>query len=120
MTTSKTYRAHIAFARAAVILWQAYIAVLAFRSGSSLERLLSALGAEVATSTKIYLATYQWWVVIPVACAVLAVIAVRRLEKQPTVSLLLLATEVFAALALNIFWREAWFGPLFSLINQVG
>jgi len=35
-------------------------------------------------------------------------------------SVYVLAVGVIVALVLNIWWREALFGPLFSLIEQVG
>ena len=39
---------------------------------------------------------------------------------RPRFAIPVLAGEVIAALVMNIWWREAWFGPLFSLMRQVG
>lgn len=114
------YRWHVAISHAAMILWQAYIAVVAFRSGDHLATVLGGLGAEVGPGVAMFLATHRWWLIVPLVFAILAVAAMRRLDERPMFSVGVLTAEVVAALALNIWWREAWFGPLFSLMKQVG
>jgi hypothetical protein len=114
------YRLHIALAHAAVILWQMYSAITAFRTGDRLAHLLTGLGAENGPGVSFFLATYRWWLVVPILFAVLAGAALKRLETKPMFSLAVFGASLIVALALNILWREAWFGPMFNLIRQVG
>ncbi len=116
----RTCRRHVAVAHAAIILWQAYIAVVAFRSGDDLAKLLAGLGAEVGPGVALFLMTHRWWIVVPAAFTVVAIIAVRQLDRRPMFSVAVLVSEVVIALAMNIYWREAWFTPIFSLIKQIG
>jgi hypothetical protein len=120
MLTTTAYRWHIAVAHAALILWQGYIAFVAFRTGDVLGKLIAGLGAETGGAVSFFLASHRWWIVVPLAFVVLAAIAIQRLETRPMFSLSVLIAEAVTALALNIYWREAWFGPMLSLINQVG
>jgi len=46
--------------------------------------------------------------------------SIRRIETQPRFAVTVLAAEIIVALILNIWWREAWFGPILNLIHQVG
>ena len=46
--------------------------------------------------------------------------AVKRIETKPMFSVSVLGAEVIVAIAMNVWWREAWFGPVLTLIRQVG
>lgn len=120
MIDERAYRLHVAVSHLAVILWQLYSAITAFRSGDTLAHLLQGLGATIGPGTAFFLLTHRWWVIVPVIFSVLAVIAVRKLERIPMFSATVLAAGVIAALALNIWWREAWFQPMFGLMKQIG
>jgi hypothetical protein len=120
MVTTTAYRWHAALSHAAIILWQAYIALFAFRSGDYLKTVLTGLGSEVGAGIALFMATHRWWLIVPGVFVVLAYVAIRRLEDRPTFSIALLAVEIVVALAMNIYWREALFMPIFSLIKQVG
>ena len=109
-----------AIAHSGVILWQVYSAFNAWRSGAVLEHLLHGLGASYGPGVALFLATCRWWIIVPIVFAVLSVISIRRIETQPKFAVTVLAAEIIVALILNIWWREAWFGPILSLIRQVG
>lgn len=120
MSIHRAYRWHVITAHAAMILWQIYVALFAFRSGDQLANLLQGLGADVGGGVTLFLATHRWWLLVPLIFAILAFLAIRQLESRPEFSLVVLIAEVVAALGMSIYWREAWFGPMFSLIRQVG
>ena len=120
MIDSTSYRWHVATAHSAVILWQVYLAITAFRSGDMLSNFLHGMGAQTGAGISLFLLTHHWWLIVPIIFAVLAGMALRRIESNPRFSVIVLGAEVIVALALNIWWREACFGPIFSLINKVG
>jgi hypothetical protein len=117
---AKVIRWQSAIAHTGVILWQVYSAVTAWRSGMVLEKVLSGMGATVGPGVTLFLLTCRWWLVVPIASTVLSIIAIRAIETRPRFAIAVLAGEVIAALVMNIWWRESWFGPLFSLMRQVG
>ncbi len=109
-----------AIAYSGVILWQVYLAATAWRSGAVLEQLLHGIGASTGPGVTLFLATCRWWIVVPIVFAALAIVSVRLVETNPKFAVSVLAAEVIVALVLNIWWREAWFGPILNLIRQVG
>lgn len=113
-------RLHAAISHLAVILWQLYIALVAWRSGAVLGRLLHGIGAQSGPGVELFLATCRWWTVVPIVFAAIGAAAVKRIETKPMFSVGVLVAEVVAALVMNIWWREAWFGPVLTLIRQVG
>jgi hypothetical protein len=119
MPDSNALRWQTAIAHTGVILWQVYSAIFAWRGGVVLERMLHGLGASVGPGVTLFLATCRWWLVVPAIFAVLSIIAVRRVESQPRFAISVLAAEVIVALVMNIWWREALFGPMFSLMGAV-
>jgi hypothetical protein len=112
-------RLHAAISHIAVLLWQLYIAIVAWRSGSVLERLLHGLG-EVGPGVTLFIATCRWWMAVPIVFAAIGAAAVRRIETKPMLSVGVLGAEVIVAMLMNIWWREAWFGTMLNLIRQVG
>jgi hypothetical protein len=113
-------RLHAAVSHVAVILWQLYVALVAWRSGTVLQRLLHGLGADAGMGVSAFIATCQWWIVVPIVFAALGAAAVRRIETKPMFSVAVLGVEAIVALAMNVWWREAWFGTMLNLIRQVG
>ena len=109
-----------AIAHSGVILWQVYSASTAWRSGDVLEHLLHGMGASAGPGVTLFLATCRWWIVVPIFFAVLSIVSIRRIELKPAFAVSVLAAEIIVALILNIWWREAWFGPILNLIRQVG
>lgn len=120
MVNSTVIRWQSAIAHTGVILWQAYSAATAWRSGVILEKLLNGLGAQPGAGVTLFIVTSRWWWIVPVIFALLSVAAIRRIETRPRFAISVLAAEVIAALVMNIAWREAYFGPLFELMRQVG
>ena len=120
MVDMKVIRWQSAIAHTGVILWQVYSAATAWRSGAMLEKTLGGLGATAGPGVNLFLLTYRWWLIVPVVSAILSIVAIRVIETRPRFAISVLAGEVIAALVMNIWWREALFGPLFSLMRQVG
>jgi hypothetical protein len=120
MTESTAHRRQTIIVFAGVILWQIYLAIMAYRTGGALENLLHGIGAQVGPGVALFLVTCRWWLVVPVIFTVLAIVAIRRLDSTPTFALVVVAASIAVSLLLNIWWREAWFGPILRLIHQVG
>jgi hypothetical protein len=120
MADSRVLRWQTAIAHGGAILWQVYSAATAWRSGAVLAGLLKGLGASTGPGVTLFLATCRWWIVIPIVFAALAILSVRWIESRPAFAVSVLAAEIVVALGMNIWWREAWFGPILNLIRQVG
>lgn len=108
-----------AIAHAGAILWQLYSASVAWRGGVILHKLLTGLGAS-APAAELFIATSRWWIVVPIVSAVLSFLSIRKIESKPSFAVAVLACEIGVAFILNVWWREAFFGTLFSLMGQVG
>jgi hypothetical protein len=117
---STVIRWQSAIAHTGVILWQVYSAATAWRSGLVVENFLHGMGATAGPGVRLFLLTCRWWLIVPIASAILSIIAIRDIETRPRFAISVLAGEVIAALVMNIWWRESLFGPLFSLMGQVG
>jgi hypothetical protein len=115
-----TLRWQTAIAHGGAILWQLYSASVAWRSAAVLEKFLHSLGATVGPPTTIFLATSRFWIVVPIVSAIFSVMSVRRIATHPKLAVIVLAAEIAVAFILNVWWREAWFGPLFALMGSVG
>src|SRR2546430_778979 len=107
---STVIRWQSAIAHTGVILWQVYSAATAWRSGVVLEKVLSGMGATVGPGVTLFLLTCRWWLIVPIASAFLSIIAIRAIETRPRCAISALPGEVIAALVMNIWWRDAWFG----------
>jgi hypothetical protein len=109
-----------AIAHGGALLWQLYSASVAWRAGAILEKLLHNMGAEVGPGITLFLVTSRYWVIVPAVFAVLSFVSIRKIETKPRFAVAVLAAEILVALILNIWWRESFFGPLFSLMGKVG
>ncbi|HEX7122559.1 MAG TPA: hypothetical protein VF178_09345 [Gemmatimonadaceae bacterium] len=101
------------------ILWQVYIVAAAFRFAATLRPALANLGVQAPMLTRAFLATYRWWYVAPLLCAVLLFGVVRRDRpgdfRGPLTLVLCLAT----GLLLQAWLTEAWFRPLAAMFEAV-
>jgi len=109
-----------AIAHGGAILWQVYSANVAWRAGAILEKFIHDMGLQVGPGITLFLVTCRFWLIVPVIFAVLSFLSIRRIESKPAFAVAVLAAEIVAALLLNIWWRESLFGPMFSLIRDVG
>jgi hypothetical protein len=116
---SAEFRWQSAIAHTGVILWQVYSAATVWRAGAVLEKLGHDMGLSFGPGTNLFLLTCRWWLIVPIASAILSVIAIREIETRPRFAISVLAGEVVAALVMNIWWRESFFGPLFALMGEV-
>jgi hypothetical protein len=103
-----------------VILWQLYSTSVAWRGGAILQRFLTGLGATPGPGAALFIATCRWWIVVPIVSAVLSFQSIRMIESKPSFAVAVLAGEISVALILNVWWREAFFGTMFSLMGSLG
>ena len=109
-----------ALAHGGAILWQLYSASFAWRGGAILERFLTGLGATPGGGAALFIATCRWWIVVPIVSTVLSFLSIRKIESKPSFAVVVLAGEIGVAFVLNVWWREAFFGTMFSLMGSVG
>lgn len=104
----------------AAIIWQAYVVTAAFRFAPRFQQLFSSLGAELPPLTQALFATYRFWPVVPVLCAVLAVRAAQKIDASVRYLAVLSFASVLAGFALQAWLYEGYFAPMFALIKQIG
>jgi len=109
-----------AIAHGGAILWQVYSALTAWRAGAILEKFLHDMGAEVGPAITVFIVTCRYWLIVPAVFAVLSFVSIRQIESKPKFAVVVLAAEIGVALLLNIWWRESFFQPMFSLMGKVG
>ena len=78
------------------------------------------MGLQVGPPITLFLVTSRFWMIVPVIFTVLSVLSIRCIESKPAFAMAVVAAEILTALLLNIWWRESLFGPMFSLIHDVG
>jgi hypothetical protein len=104
----------------ASIAWQLYVAATAFRYAPRFEQLFSSLGAELPLITRVLLATYRFWLAIPLVFALLAARAIRRPAHSAAYLGVLSASCVIAGFVMQAWLYEGYFSPLFAVIKQIG
>jgi hypothetical protein len=100
----------------AAIAWQIYAVLAAFRRAPILRDLLEGLGAVPPNLTRVFLATYPYWPIVPVAFTVL----VFRARNRERVPLAITIGAIALALVLHAWMNEAWFLPILSLMERLG
>src|SRR5438093_9176401 len=66
-------RSLLAIILAIGIAWQAYAISVAMRFGPPLAKFMAGLGVEPNAITRAFVATYLWWFVIPLVCAIVSI-----------------------------------------------
>ena len=112
-------RTHTAVLLGVAILWQAYIATIAFRSAATLRSLLKGLGAEPSVMLQIFFASYLVWPAIPVVFAIAGLAILRRQEMPLLHSSILLVSAFLTGFAMHALVTEIAFGTIFDLISMV-
>jgi hypothetical protein len=118
--TARVQRVVTTLALAAPILWQAYVAVSAFRVAKELGLLLSGFGASLPFVTRSFLATHRGWIVVPVLFLGLSLDLLRRPHPRPLYVGAVLGSSLLAALVMEAWLQQALFAPLFSILEKIG
>jgi hypothetical protein len=117
-TSRQRIVAIVAFA--APILWQMYAVVSAFRQAPALKKLLSGLGDEIPLVTQYFYALYPFWWLAPVIFAGLSLDVLRRHDPPLVYFSSVLVASVISSLVLHAWLYEAFFAPLFSVLEKIG
>ena len=102
------------------IAWQLVVIALAFRHAAPLQRLGVDLGIVPPASTRLFLASYQWWPVAPLLCVGLLLLAVRRDGHSHRTMLAAAVVPLAMGLILQAWANEAIVAPIWSIIQKVG
>ncbi len=118
--TAKVQRIITTLALAAPVLWQAYVAVTAFRVAKQLELLLAGIGAPLPFVTHSFLATHAGWILVPIVFLGLSLNILRRPNPRPLSLGVVLGSSLLAALGMGAWLQQAFFAPLFSILEKIG
>lgn len=123
MTTNRSADAYPALVTAFAVVgiaWQLAIVALAYRHAVILDAVIAPLGVHLPASTRVFLATYRWWLALP-AVSIAAAYAARRLAaRTPTGAVAAAVAPLVIAAALQTWMNEAVLAPLRALIDRVG
>jgi hypothetical protein len=107
-------------ALAAPLAFQIYAVVLAFRHAPTFRALFDGLGAPLPLLTRCFLASYPYWVLVPLAFALIAADILRRPQVSTSYFATVLGGSFAVALALHAWLQEAVYAPLYSILDKVG
>jgi hypothetical protein len=107
----------IAFA--APVAGQLYAVVLAFRSAPTFRALFEGLGAPLPLITRSFLASYPYWVLVPLAVALVSADVLRRPRVSTSYFATVLGGSFAVALALHAWLQVAVHAPLRSILDKV-
>ncbi|PYQ52372.1 MAG: hypothetical protein DMF59_04905 [Acidobacteria bacterium] len=112
-------RSLLAIILAIGIAWQAYAISVAMRFGPPLAKFMAGLGVEPNAITRAFVATYLWWFVIPLVCAIVSIDVVRRTAPPRFYVTLVVIATLSAGFVLQAWTNEAWLSPLIYLMQAV-
>lgn len=103
----------------AALLWQAYVVLTAYRNAGTLRTLLAGIGGRLPAVTHNFFATYRFWPLVPLVFALLAADILRRPKASRLYFAVVLVAAVLAALFLQAWLNEAWFRPLYVILQAI-
>lgn len=101
------------------IAWQIYVVVTAIRRAPSFEKLFTGLGGPLPLITRSFFATYLWWWLIPVGFAILSFDVIRRRDSSLRYFTSVTIGAVLVGFALCAWLYEAFYQPLFSILDAI-
>jgi len=104
----------------AALAWQTYAVVLAFRNAPVLRSLLAAIGGRLPSVTHNFFVAYSYWPVVPIVFGLLSADVIRRERAPLGYFAAVLVASVISALFLHAWLNEAWFRPLFVVLQKIG
>jgi hypothetical protein len=105
---------------AVAVAWLVWVVVGTYRSAPVLGSLLDGLGTPLPDLTRALLATYRCWWLAPALSVALAIDVLRRPAPSLRYFSFVLAGILLLAFALQAWSHEAFFGPLFRIIEAIG
>jgi hypothetical protein len=119
-TDSKQSRLFLAVIFGALVFWQVYIAIFSFRLASVRDRFFESLGVDLPTLTKLIISSLSFGPVIPIVTALVAADVLRRKRLSSVYGAVALGLALLVTAGYQAAIMQAWFRPLFSLIEQIG
>ena len=110
---------HLGVMLAALVLWQAHAAWLAWEVVPQFGALLEGLGAELPLPARFVLSTYRAWAVIPVAMAVFGIDLLRRDPASLLHATIVLLSGAIAAVLMRAGLLDAMLLPFLDVLRQV-
>jgi hypothetical protein len=104
----------------APILWQLYAFLSAVRHVPAFMTLFAGLGGPLPPVTRFLFAAYPYWWILPVLFTALSVDVWRRDNPPLPYFVSVLVASTVSALALHAWLNEAFFAPLFTILEKIG
>jgi hypothetical protein len=101
------------------IAWQLAVITLSLRHAGALASATEALGIALPIATRSFLATYQWWIALPVLSVAAAYSAYRHAATAPKRAIAAAIVPLVVAAALQTWVNEAALSPLRSILNHI-
>jgi hypothetical protein len=117
---SKYARNHVLAVFVPILLYQIYIVFTAYKTSTALERLLLGLGAELPAITRSFLSSYKLFALIPAISLFVAIDIYRRTERTVLYFSIAIFVSLLAAFLMQAWINEAWFTPIFTLLEKIG
>ena len=113
-------RLHAALILATTSIWQAYVAVAAFRHAETLKNLTEGLGAELPMISISFLSSYWAFGFLPICTLVMVAFVHKKSQAPLRFSTYATIGGLLIAFFLQAWTTEAFFQPLFSIVAQIG
>ena len=102
-----------------VILYQIYVVVSIYRSAPVMTNLLSSLAAEPPIITRCLIRSYKFFAIIPVLSSFFAIDIYRRKASSVFYLATALSASLLMAFIIQAWANEAWFTPIFQVIEKI-
>jgi hypothetical protein len=112
-------KAYVGVSFLAVCLWQLYLLVIVYLRTPDMEGMLDALGMDLPKISALFLSAYPYLLILPVITIILGLDLVRRKSIPFTYGLICFVFVVLATLAFQAWTVEAFYTPIFKIIEHV-
>ena len=113
-------RAFLSVVFIALVLWQTYLAFLNARMAGARTLLFDGLGVELSKMAQMVISGLSFGPVVPVFTTLLAADVLRRKQLSTGYGVVALAVTIAITLLFQVAMMEAWFRPIFTIIEQIG
>ena len=117
--TDGLIRGYVGISFAVVLIWQMYQIIIMFNYTPMLIKSLSGLGAELPVITRLYLSTYNGFVILPVLTIILAIDIIRRKSIPKAYAMIGFGVVALLTLIMQMFFSQATFAPFFMLVEKI-
>lgn len=102
------------------IVWQLYAFISALRHAPLIMSLFASMGSPLPAVTRSFYAAYPFWWILPVLFTALSTDVWRRDDPPLPYFVAVLVASTVSALALHAWLNEAFFAPLFTILEKIG